>query len=106
MAGGWNEISLRSLPKPFHDSVHYSRDWKLLCDSGARTASIVSDTMLLLVLTCPTRAVMTNNGTGKYPRIVKHKGVISLRCDRICDKEVWTGASSLSRLLLFSSGYE
>lgn len=73
---------------------------------GARTTSIILNTMLLLVLTCPTRAVLTNKGIGKRLHIVKQKEVISLHCDRICDKEVWTEASSLSSLLLFSSGYE
>lgn len=74
--------------------------------AGARTTSIILNTMLLLVLTCPTRAVLTNKGIGKCPHIVKQKEVISLHCERICDKEVWTEANGLSNLLLFSSGYE
>lgn len=54
--------------------------------AGARTTSIILNTMLPLVLTCPTRAVLTNKGIGKCPHIVKQKEVISLRCDRICDR--------------------
>lgn len=61
---------------------------------GARTTFIILNTMLLLVLTCPTRAVLTNEGTGKCPHIVKQKEVISLHCDMMCDKEVWTTAFS------------
>jgi len=72
----------------------------------ARTTSIILSAMLLLILTCPTRAVLTNKGIGKCPHIVKQKEVISLHCDRICDKEVWTEESCLSSWLLFSSGYE
>lgn len=61
---------------------------------GARTTSIILNTMLLLVLTCPTRAVLTNEGTGKCPHIVKQKKVISLHCDMMYDEEVWTTAFS------------
>lgn len=40
---------------------------------GARTTSIILNTMLLLVLTCPTRAVLTNKGIGKCPHTVKQR---------------------------------
>lgn len=63
---------------------------------GARSTSIILNTMLLLVLTCPTGAVLTNEGTGKCPHIVKQKKVISLHCDMLYDKEVWTAAFSAS----------
>lgn len=63
-----------------------------------RTSSIILNTMLLLVVTCPTRAVLTNKGFGKRPHIVKQKEVISLHCARACDKEVWAEAKQLFQL--------
>lgn len=63
---------------------------------GARTTSIILNTTPLSVLPGSTGAVLTNKDIGKCPHIVKQKEVISLHCDRTCDKEVWTEASSLS----------
>lgn len=70
------------------------------------TSSIILNTMLLVVVTCPTRAVLTNKAVGKCPHIVKQKEVISLHCARACDTGVWAEAKHLFSLSRFSSGYE